>query len=434
MNTPKILRAGAGEKTQYMVHDFNDNTIRFVIHYPGRVDADILCAAAKALVESVDILHSSFFTDSIGAYWHVNREYEESSFFQFVETEGAPDVTAYSLSLLPIAPENKTQLRCYLVQSKEASSIVLLISHLCVDGGDGKYLLSKLAEAYNMIQNTGTADALKVKDGSRAAEQIYENINTKEFLSLMKNPISSVKSVFPYPTTEPGRLRMVRTAIPASVMTAARKRAKKEGATANDLLIASCYHAYASLPEIDASSPMSVMSMMDLRRHCENGESEGLCNMSGSLPTTLESGIEGDFSDTLAQITSQTKAAKENPLAGLEGLPLVHGASRALPMGLLLLIAGKVYGSMSIGLTNLGNISCESIKLGELTPTGGLFGGPLKKKAAMQVSAISFDGTCSLAVVGQFTHEDGISLQTMLDRMAEEITKYAGDQPIASSL
>lgn len=428
MNTPKIQIAGAGEKTQYMVHDFNDNTIRFVLHYPGIVDPDILCAAAKALVGSVDILHSSFFTDNIGAYWHVNREYEESSFFQFIETEGDPALTAYSLSLLPITPESHTQLRCYLVQNQTASSLVLTISHLCVDGGDGKYLLNKLAEAYCLIKNTGTAEELTVKNGSRAAEQVYENVNIKEFLSLMKNPASSVKSAFPYSTEDPGRLRMVRSVISAPVMSAARKRAKTAGATANDLLLASCYHAYAALPEVDASSPMSVMAMMDLRRHCESGESEGLCNMSGSLPTTLPDGIPEHFSETVAQIAAQTSAAKENPLAGLEGMPLVHSASRTLPMGILLQLAGKVYGSFSIGLTNLGNVSCDSLKLGDLTPNGGVFGGPLKKKPAMQISVISFDGACALCVVGQYTEEDAAALQAMLDRMVTEIETYAGEE------
>lgn len=425
MNIPKIKKAGAGEKTQYVVHDFNDNTIRFVLHYPGLVNADTLCAAAKALIESVDILHSSFFTDHIGAYWHVNKEYEESSYFQFIETEGDPDVTACSLSLLPVTPDSRTQLRCCLVQSKTASSVALNISHLCVDGGDGKYLLNKLAEAYCMIAATGSAEGLEVKNGSRAAEQAYENVNTKDFLSLLKNPISTVKSVFPYPTEESGRLRIVKAVIPEPVMTAARKRAKAEGATANDLLLTACYYAYAALTEADAASPMSIMSMMDLRRHCENGESEGLCNMSGSLPTTLTDGVQESFSDTLTQISIQTNAAKENPLAGLEGLPLVHGATRVLPMGLLLQVAGKVYGSMSIGLTNLGNISCESLKLGALTPDGGFFGGPLKKKPAMQISAISLDGACSLSVVGQYTEKDAASLQTMLSCLAGEITKYA---------
>ena len=426
MNTRK-LKAGVGEKTQYLVHEFNDNTIRFVIHYPGFADPELLCEAVRAVVESVDVLHSSFFTDQLRAYWRVNEDYPDTSFFRFVEAEGDPKATAYSLSLLPISPNSETQLCCTLVQGKASSSIVLTMSHLCVDGGDGKYLLNKLVEAYGLLKNTGSAETLEVKNGSRAAEKIYEKINTREFLSLLKNPISSVKSEFPYPTEEPGRVRMVSETIPAAVMEAARKRAKTQNATANDLLLAACYHAYVSLPEIDRLAPVSVMSMMDLRRHCTDGESEGLCNMSGSLPTTLDDGVPENFADTLTQIAAQTNAAKEDPLAGLEGMPLVHGAARTLPMWLLLMISGRVYGSMSIGLTNLGNVSCESLKLGELTPDGGLFGGPLKKKPAMQVSVISFDGACALTIVGQYTETDAASLGKMLRSMVEEIEKYAAE-------
>ena len=39
MSALKIRLAGAGEKTQYIVHEFNDNTIRFVLRYPGIVEA-----------------------------------------------------------------------------------------------------------------------------------------------------------------------------------------------------------------------------------------------------------------------------------------------------------------------------------------------------------------------------------------------------------
>ena len=171
---------------------------------------------------------------------------------------------------------------------------------------------------------------------------------------------------------------------------------------------------------------MSIMSMMDLRRHCKEGDSEGLCNMSGSLITTMDKGIIGlSFSDTLEQVAIQTSAAKENPLAGLEGLPLLHSVTRNLPIGVLLQLVGKVYGSFSIGLTNLGNIDCSLVKMGNIIPDGGAFGGPLKKKPGMQISAISFDGACTLSVVGQYTKEDKELLQTMLDRMVVEIENYA---------
>ena len=144
-------------------------------------------------------------------------------------------------------------------------------------------------------------------------------------------------------------------AVSASVMTAARERARGQEASANDVLLAACYRAYAALPAVDEKAPMSILSMMDLRRHCPGGVSEGLCNLSGSLPTTLREGVTGSFADTLSAIAAQTRPLKADPLAGLAGLPLIHGFTRALPLSVSLALAKRVYGSMSLGLTNLGS-------------------------------------------------------------------------------
>ena len=62
MAVPKIRPAGGGERAQYLLRDYNDNTIRFVLHYPGLVDPDVL---RKAVVNgssctawhSIGILH-----------------------------------------------------------------------------------------------------------------------------------------------------------------------------------------------------------------------------------------------------------------------------------------------------------------------------------------------------------------------------------------
>lgn len=425
MGKSKVILAGAGEKFQYLVHEFNDNTVRFVLRYPGLIDPDILCAATKAVIEGADILHGSFYNDALNAYWKIHAEYEECGYFQYIRCSGDPMVTAESLSLQPILPESKAQLRCCLVQNESESAIALNISHLCVDGGDGKYLLGKLAEGYNLLCTTGSAENLEIKNGNRAPEQIYEGISAKEYLSLMKMPESDVNSEFPFANDKPGRADMVRVMIPAPVMNAARRRAKAEGATVNDMLLAAVYRAYGALPEVDETAPMKVMSMMDLRRHCDDGESDGLSNMSGTFPTKLTEGVRGSFSDVLAQIAAQTRAAKEDPLVGMDGLPLIHGAVRTVPMKLLLLAAGKVYGSMSLGLTNLGNIACDTLTMGEMIPTEGLFGGPAKEKPGMQISAASFDGACSLCVVGKYTKEDAVLLKSLLDHVTAEITAYA---------
>ena len=424
MALPNIEIAGGGERAQYLLRDYNDNTIRFVLNYPGIVDPDILRAAVKAVVESVDVLHGTFFSDGTMAYWRINENINETNYFDYIATDGEPEVTADSLALLPVYPEDKVQLHVSLVQGKGRSSVVLRISHLVVDGGDGKYLLSKLAEAYNLIADTGSAEGLEVKNGSRKPEQVYEKFSMKEILSMLSNPLSSVKTEYPYPSQKPGRIRMTKTVIPAPLMTAARQKAKGVGATANDLLVTAFYHAYAELEQIDASTAMSITSMMDLRRHCVTGESEGLCNMSGALPTTLENGIGSSFDQTLEEISRQTTMAKENPLAGLEGMPIMHGATKTMPIWLLQLVIDKIYGSMSLGLTNLGNLKCAEHALGGLTPDGGMFGGPLKKKPGMQISVISFDGECVLSVVGQYTGEDAALLQQTLDAIVKRLEDY----------
>ena len=212
-------------------------------------------------------------------------------------------------------------------------------------------------------------------------------------------------------------------AVSASVMTAARERARGQEASANDVLLAACYRAYAALPAVDEKAPMSILSMMDLRRHCPGGVSEGLCNLSGSLPTTLREGVTGSFADTLSAIAAQTRPLKADPLAGLAGLPLIHGFTRALPLSVSLALAKRVYGSMSLGLTNLG--SAPDLALEGRSPAVMWFGGPMKKKPGMQVSAISHAGQCGLSITGTFTPEDEAALSAYLDDVCREIETFA---------
>ena len=424
---PKILPAGTGEKTQYLVHDSNDNTIRFALYYPGRLRPDILKDAAAAIINSVDVLHASFIPGALGAYWHVNHDFTEEDFFSFVRTDDNLTENVCQAAVRRILPSGKTQLHCTLIQDSEKSAVVLNLSHLCVDGGDGKYLLYKLAEAYELIAKTGTSNGLEVKNGSRNAFQVYEELAPKDYLSIIKPSLSKVKTVFPFPNEESGQPRLVMHSISSSVMNAARKKAKQLNATVNDILLTASYRAYACLAGTNEEA-LSIMSMMDLRRHCKNGESEGLCNMSGCMPTTLEHGVQGDFEQTLMEISAQTQQAKENPLGGLEGLPLIHTAVKTTPLWLLLKVADLVYGSMSIGLTNLGNLPCEPLTMDGLRPTHGLFGGPLKKKPAMQISAASFDGTAALCCASECNEEDQKLLEKMLAMIEQEIRLFASEE------
>ena len=108
-------------------------------------------------------------------------------------------------------------------------------------------------------------------------------------------------------------------------------------------------------------------------------------------------------------------------------MPIVHALARNMPMGILLELMGKIYGSAPVGVTNLGNLKCVDFALGGIVPNGGIFGGPLKKKPGMQISVISFDGECVLAVAVQCSDEDVAVLQKTLDDMVAEIISYAAE-------
>ena len=425
MGASKTQKADIGDKVQYLVRDYNDNTIRFMVRYPGRVASDVLRAATKKVIDSVDILHASFMVSDSDAYWMIHDDYEERDYFQIIDTADAPHEVANTYALVSMKAKEKTKLRCYLVRGSKENVIVLLISHLCVDGMDAKYLLGKIVEAYNAILEKGTAEGIVVKNGRRDAAQIYDNVSKKDYRSLMKNPISKIKTEFPYPTKEVGKPHLVKVSIPQEIMKKVIGRLELKEITLNDLLITSCYYAYASMPDKKQGEPMSILSMIDLRRHCAGGDSEGIANMTGALSTTLPIGLRENFSVTLDKIVAQTQAIKEDPLAGLEGMPLLHGAAKNLPMKMLLPIASKLYGSFSIGLTNLGNIENAFLSLGGMEPDFGLFGGPMKKKPGMQISVVSVDGSCTLCVVGECTDEDARLLEVMLKRVTEEVQNYA---------
>lgn len=424
---PRCFIAGAGEKMQYLVHEQNDNTIRFALHYPGVPDIQALRCAARQIVGSVDVLHAAFHPGKLTACWVVSRDYPDEDFFRHEHIGGDPMERAAALSLEPVAHDSRVQLRFSLVENGTESALVMNVSHLCVDGTDAKYLLYKLAQGCSLYAAQGSCDQLSIKHGVRAAEQVYRGLDAQEMRSLLRDPRSGVKSAFPFPSEEEGTPRLIMRTIPPETMAAAHSRAKARAATVNDILLAACYHAYAAVPGVDPHAPMSITSMLDLRRHLEGHDSPGLSNLSGALPSALSCGIHPLFEDTVADIAAQTRRTKEDPLAGLAGMPLLHGATKTIPLGLLQMAASRLYGGMSVGLTNLGSIDCGALSLGGLTPDAGWFGGPLKKKPGMQVCASSIGGACALCIVGQYTDEDAAVLHALLDHMVGTIAAYAGD-------
>ena len=423
MKSPQNISAGVGERMQYLAHKYNDTTIRFILHYPGFLNPDILCAATKAVIGDVDVLHSSFIANSRTCHWRVNSNYHVSDYFSMMECDGDPVKVACGLAVQPINHKDSCQLYVTLINGSDSCAVLIRISHLVVDGSDGKYLLNMLAESYRILEENRDIEELVVKDGSRSAINTYRELSLRELKALMKMPFSGVKTMYPFADPkEQGALRMLRCTIPAELLGQARLKAKAVGASVNDLLLTACYRSYAKTNHLEGN--MSVSGMVDLRQHCKDGISEGLSNMSGGLSTTLEYASIATFTDNLTEVARQTTEAKRNPLVGLDGIPMIHTATKTAPMWVLLKAASIIYSSLSLSLTNLGNIPCEPLTMGGMKPCEGIFGGPLKRKPSVQVGVASFDGTAELTILGDFTAADVDNLTMFLNGMRIELENY----------
>ena len=162
----------------------------------------------------------------------------------------------------------------------------------------------------------------------------------------------------------------------------------------------------------------------NLRFHCNNNESSGLCNLTGPMSTELKQGADKGFEEILAEIVKQTKKEKENPIAGLHGMPLLHECTKKLPFPLLLKVAPKVYGNFSIGMTNLGNLESAELALPGCVTKHCIFAGPLKKKPGMQIAAVGMDGEVTLSCIGEFGNADAEKISRMLNMMEQILQDF----------
>ncbi len=427
----------SGEKLQYMTHTMNDSSTRFVLAYPGRLDIRILRRAMRYLIDRVFVLHSSFVPADI-PYWEVNDGYTSADTVKLLSLAPDADVLAAAEqeALRPVYFEDTLQLYCVLADNGRESALALVISHLIADGGDGKYILKKLVELYNCLLSNGEPDEVEIKNGDRDLLQVFDNVdpdvleNTADTSAVENAGKSSVSFPFPEPDAS-GSPRILRRTIGEDALAPARKKAKGMGATVNDLLLTAYYRAAVRLIGMGQDAPVSIMSMLDLRQYMENGQSEGICNLSSPLSTSLPNGIGDSFEETLLNISAQTKAIKGNGMAGLHNMDkgrfVVKGVF-SLPFRLLA-FAGRVgTRSMPMGMTNLGNMTRAELTMGSISPDFVYFAGQIKKKPGIQLAVMSLDGSPTMTISNVCGDQDELLLHKLLALVEEEIDAYGKEK------
>lgn len=434
---PVYLPAYLGEKAQYLAHESNDNTIRIALFYERPLQAELLHQATMDLIRRIDILHAGFCAGKYTAKWNVNREFQAETAFTSCLVKSDIRDKVHKVMLQSIPFDGILQLHCTLVSNGTECAIVLTVGHMCADGRDAEYLLEKLLELYNCLLNNEDTSQVPLKNGSRNPEQCCTELTLKDRIRLYSSPVSEYKTAYIYPDNACGNPRIIYRTLPSKLMASARKKGKEYHASINDLLLTAFYRAAAKQMELPQGQGMGIQSMIDLRRRMPDGDSLGICNLSGSLPTELKDGVNGTFADTLKEIVAQTSHAKCDPLAGLYDFPIMSGILRILPFSMIQKLGAKIYGGATMSMTNLGALNAEKCAAGGILPSEAILGAPLKKKPAFQLAVLGLNGNVCISVTAVCTERDETQINDLLKELQAELECFCNapaNQPMLSRI
>ena len=207
-------------------------------------------------------------------------------------------------------------------------------------------------------------------------------------------------------------------------LTAIKTKAKSVGASLNDVLLAGYLRAIANQLALGSDEIVNVTSMVDLRRHLPDRQTQGMTNMTGFMPCKI-AGVGDDFATTLSRVTEQTKKAKADPDLGLYGLPLLKLAFTIFPYAIAEAAIRIGYVNPLIGMSNIGTVDPQKFKLDGVNMTDAFMTGATKYKPYVQVTFNGFAGEGRMCIAQKCSEKDQKIISDFLDDMVAQMVEFA---------
>lgn len=421
----KVLRAEIWDKMQYLFRNFYDRMVHCVIYYDAPIDVDILKQALIFMTERAPILHSSFHGNVVEPYWTV-EDYSMSDILTVRDSDDLEkDADEFLCQCIPV--ESNVQYRFAVFKKGEKYALCMLVNHMCMDGGDFKYFMRKLAENYNKLLRGERG--LDIKQGSRSYDAVYSKLTPEEAKvakGLYKN-ISAVKDEHHFPLTKPndGDYTMInKRKISADRFSKFRAIGKTMDVTVNDLMLAFYIRSLYEIGMFKDSESLAIPCMVDLRRHIEQGgASTGLTNHTGFMVVNVDK--KGDtINDTLLEVVKSVNKSKQDKYMGLYSLPLLKLAYAIFPY-IISETAIKIgYLNPLIGMSNIGVLDDKALKLGDSNAVDGWMTGGVKYKPYMQLALTSMCGEITMTIAIRGNEDDKAIVERFFDILIANIDEF----------
>ena len=424
----KKNKAQLWDMVQFIFRNYYDRMIHAILWFDGLVDQDAVRASVRHIVDKAEVLRSTFRAGFFRPKWVVN-DLDDTG--QLVQVINADDVEKASFECISqsFSYKEKLQIRVFIVQDGTKSAIAFLVNHMCFDGGDFGYFLKKFVECYNSVLRTGSCEGVEIKTGSRDADQLYQGMSperAKEAKGLYKNVSrTGVKHKFAFSDDKHDlATRFTVKRLTEEQLTAIKTKAKSVGASLNDVLLAGYLRAIANQLALGSDEIVNVTSMVDLRRHLPDRQTQGMTNMTGFMPCKI-AGVGDDFATTLSRVTEQTKKAKADPDLGLYGLPLLKLAFTIFPYAIAEAAIRIGYVNPLIGMYNIGTVDPQKFKLDGVNMTDAFMTGATKYKPYVQVTFNGFAGEGRMCIAQKCSEKDQKIISDFLDDMVAQMVEFA---------
>ena len=269
--------------------------------------------------------------------------------------------------------------------------------------------------------------AISFESGTRSAEQVYSKMNEEDYKhakSLYKN-VSTVenKITFPFgPDDDTLRCRMILKKLSSETFLKMKARGKAMGATVNDVIVAAYFKALFAFVKTDGKA-LTVPCMYDLRRYC-GGHSEGLTNMIGFMPCTMDK-VGDTMTETVELVKAALQPAKEDRFTGLYSLPLLKLAYTVFPQVIAEFAIKLGYTNPYIGMSNIGIVNPTEVTMNGMAPYDAFYSGAIKFKPYMQLALTTFKNEITFSTAVRVTDAEEKVFRSFLDKVVEELTTFA---------
>jgi NRPS condensation-like uncharacterized protein len=435
LDETKHYRAEAFDLWHYYSWHRYDSCIRMRIDFGGRLDEAALAKALEQSCVTLPLIACEFdVTPLLRPRW-VARAGAEREILHVVEAPGRREEEVQCAFATSLDIYRGPQLRVVLVRGTRCDSLCLIINHMLCDGFGFKQYLVVLASLYSRA--TEGLDLLPPPFCTdRSVRPILKGLTWKKRLRAMLSlhKLGTKAEIESDRITglafESGPFSTLTASVPEEIFRHARRVAKAQGFTVNDLFLATFSLAWSH--EFNVRM-MTIPCTMDLRRFASPEVPMGITNFSSGCLCFIQISPDDTMKSVMAQFARQMEAYKQKALS-LPQLVQWNIVSRLLPSRWLGWLFLRVLGSRPITLSNGGVIDENCVRFGNVSVQSAQVAGAALPSPSLVFGTSTFRDklTFLLSIRGDEAAKERI--QNVLTAMTEELADFASRYPVENVL